>query len=113
MAYSRYQDRVIIENNNELYDNLFDERGVEFIKQYTTPSFKYPTPAEFSELEIAARTWKVGDRFWKIAEKEYGDPRLWWIIAWFNKRPTEAHLSLGDLVIIPKPIDRVLRLLGL
>lgn len=113
MAYSRYEDRDITNNKLELYRHLFDERGMNFIRQYTTPDFKYPTPFEFSQLDIKYVVWKVGDRYWKIAEREYGNPELWWVIAWFNKKPTEAHLTLGEKVLVPKPLDRVFRLLGL
>ena len=112
MAFSRYEERVTFRNGGSLYRELFDERGVNFIRQYSTPEFQYPTPEEFSQLDIIYRAWRVGDRYWKIAEKHYGRPELWWVIAWFNKKPTEAELEIGDQLLIPKPLERVLRMLG-
>ena len=39
--------------------------------------------------------WKLGDRFYKLADQYYGDPTLWWIIAWYNRMPTESHAEGG------------------
>lgn len=113
MAFSRYQERFIFNNQNELYKNLFDERGVNFIRQYTSPDFDYPSLSEFSALEIDYRAWRIGDRYWKLAQLEYGNPEYWWVIAWFNKRPTEAHIPIGTQILIPKPLETIIALLGL
>jgi len=113
MAFSRYEERSVFRNSRQLYRELFDERGVNFIRHYVTPEFRYPTPEEFTELDITYRSWRVGDRFWKIAEKNYGRPELWWVIAWFNKKPTEANVQIGEQILIPKPIERTLSMLGL
>ena len=55
---------------------------------------------------------RQGDRLDNLAYEFYGDPRYWWVIAWFNKKPTESHCSLGDIIRIPKPIGQVLTSLG-
>ena len=44
-----------------------------------------------------------------MAAKHYGDPKLWWVVAWYNKRPTDAHYNIGDKVFIPKPLEKILR----
>ena len=56
--------------------------------------------------------WKTGDRYYTIANKFYGDSRLWWAIAWFNQKPTEGHINQGDLLYIPKPIGKLLTYLN-
>jgi len=33
---------------------------------------------------------------------------LWWVIAWFNKTPTEFHLKPGVALAIPKPLETIL-----
>ena len=54
--------------------------------------------------------WKLGDKYWKIANEFYNDPSLWWVIAWFNRRPTEAHNKSGDLIFVPVPVEELLSL---
>ncbi len=36
-------------------------------------------------------------------------PRFWWVIAQFNQRPTEANCQVGDMIMIPMPLEAVLR----
>lgn len=108
MTISRYDKRQQITNNSELYEQLFRERSVKYIKQFTTGKLRYPTDTEIFKLNIKKYRWKLGDRLYKYAYDHYGDVRLWWVIAWFNKKPTEAHFNIGDIVLVPEPLDRVL-----
>ena len=64
------------------------------------------------EVAFVRHIWKSGDRFFKLASRHYGDPELWWVIAWFNKIPTESHAKKGQVILIPKPIAKVLTYLG-
>ena len=64
------------------------------------------------ELELVGHTWSLGDRFYKLAYKYYGDSTLWWVIAWYNQTPTEAQVEIGDTLQIPLPLDKILRMLG-
>ena len=43
-----------------------------------------------------------------LAAEHYGNPKYWWVIAWYNQRPTENMLNLGNTIIIPKPLEVVL-----
>jgi nucleoid-associated protein YgaU len=98
---SRYNNRRKAINREESYDQLFEDRGVKEIEQYSTPTLKFPSDDEVAKIKYLNYTWKQGDRFWKLASLQYGDPSLWWIIAQFNKKPTEAHLNPGDVIKIP------------
>lgn len=90
-----------------------DKRDVDYIQQYNTPKFVYPTAEEMSTLNVIRDVWKMGDRYWKLAYKYYnGRSDLWWVIAWFNKRPTEGGLKTGDVILIPTPLDRILEIYG-
>jgi len=62
-------------------------------------------------LQKVGHIWTLGDRYYKLAHQHYGESQYWWVIAWFNKKPTEAHLSLGDVVYVPLPLSRILNLL--
>lgn len=110
---SRYNSRSIFRNQNLKYENIFKERNVKYLRQYDTPSLVYPTPEQISSLNIITEAWKAGDRYWKYAYRYYnGRSDLWWVIAWFNQKPTEGELEIGDSILIPTPIDRVLEIYG-
>tara|TARA_R100000234_G_C5003645_1_gene181525 strand:+ start:4454 stop:4792 length:339 start_codon:yes stop_codon:yes gene_type:complete len=108
---SRYTNEVPIINNSSFYEEFFKERGVKYIKQFKTGRLKHPTVEEMASLERVRHVWTVGDRYYKLAHKYYGDPTLWWVIAWFNLKPTEGHCRAGDIIRIPLPLDRVLEML--
>ena len=46
-------------------------------------------------------TWKHGDKLYKLAAKEYGDFRLWWVIALVNKISCDVDLKYGQVILIP------------
>ena len=90
---------------------MAEERDVKYFRQYESPNFRYPTVSEMKELTIQKHVWKAGDKYYKLAHEHYGESSLWWVIAWFNKAPTESHVKIGSVVSIPKPIQRVLKYL--
>ena len=92
-----------------IYKSLIDRREVLFINHYITPNLKHPTEDQIDELIVESHVWTRGDKFFKLAFDYYSDSELWWVIAWFNKTPTEAHLQVGDVVHIPLPLDTILR----
>jgi nucleoid-associated protein YgaU len=68
--------------------------------------------AEHLNLISQQHIWSSGDRFYKLAHSAYGDSKYWWVIAWYNKTPTEAHVQIGDILYIPLPLERILSLYG-
>jgi len=109
---SRYDNRLPKTLTNEKYREAFEKRGVSFIDIYPTPILNFPTPEQISTLVIERHIWTDGDRLWKLAAKFYNNPKLWWVLAWMNKKPTEAHFSIGEIVYIPTPLEKVLEYLG-
>lgn len=105
---NRYDNRRLIKNDMEQYDNLFEDRGVNYITQYTTGQLKYPTVNQIRTLKRVQHIWTTGDRYFKIASQFYGDPRYWWVIAHYNKKPTESSLTPGEIIYIPMPLERIL-----
>jgi hypothetical protein len=81
------------------------------ITQYDTAVFRYPTTEEIAELQIVEVIWASNSRLYKMANQYYNDPALWWVIAMFNQKPTEAHFKLGEIVYIPLPLEKVLRIM--
>ena len=108
---SRYDDSPVYDNKSELYEDFFEERSVNFIRQYRSGTLSHPSVLERSNLHKARHMWRLGDRLYKLAHRYYGDSRLWWVIAWYNKKPTDSHFRLGDTVYIPMPLDKVLMVL--
>jgi len=106
--YNRYINRAIRANKEEIYEELLEDRGIKKLNQYLTPSFAELTEVRRLSLDEGEHVWKTGDRLWKLAGTHYGDPTLWWLIAWYNEKPTDAHYELGDIVYIPFPLGRVL-----
>ena len=108
---SRYLNRKVTRNDNKLYKKFLEDRNVKYIRQFRSPILAYPTAREMGQLQKAGHIWTIGDRFYKLAHKHYGESQYWWVIAWFNKTPTEAHVSLGDVVYVPLPLHTILNLL--
>ena len=105
---SRYDNRLAAVNDVEMYKSLFKKRGVKFIKQFRTPRISFPSDSQMAQLKDIDYTWKMGGRFFKLANKFYGDSTLWWIIAWYNQKPTESHVATGEVIMIPQPLDAIL-----
>jgi nucleoid-associated protein YgaU len=90
-----------------------DDDRPEKIIHYTTPFLPTLSKEIISEFTHVRHTWSQGDKFYKLAHKHYGDAQSWWIIALYNSRPTEAHVRVGDTILIPQPVGRVLARYGL
>ncbi len=109
---ARYDDRELVVNDLKMYKSIMVRRGAKNITMFATPELLHPTLKEIEGLNLEAHRWTVGDRFYKLADRYYDDSRLWWVIAQFNKTPTEAHVKLGDLLYIPLPLERIMRAYG-
>ena len=109
---SRYFGRTKFFNQKEMYQDTLDERGVQGIMQYTTPQLLHITKEQIPSLTVINHVWKTGDRYFKLAHDHYGDSTKWWVIAWYNRKPTESHLTYGEIIYIPHPLDQVLNYLG-
>lgn len=112
MTLSRYNKRKTKRNEEDMYRKHFEDRDVEYINHYTSPEFIKNSDYKLSELGIIYHTWRLGDRSYKLAEKHYGDPSLWWVICQFNQKPTENLFKEGDTVLIPLELEKVLGFLG-
>tara|TARA_R110000751_G_scaffold151992_1_gene256972 strand:- start:125 stop:469 length:345 start_codon:yes stop_codon:yes gene_type:complete len=109
---TRYDKRLILSNDDELYKKFIENRNLKSIRQYGTGMLKYPTIAEMKKMTRIRHIWKAGDRYYKLSIEHYGSARYWWMIALFNQRPTEADVSVGDLIYVPMPLEAMLRVLN-
>ena len=104
---NRHENREVFYNDLSLYAKKAKKRGQNAFVHYSTPEFYELTEEDKRTLSVVPHIWTEGDRYYKLSYEHYGDPKLWWIIAWYNHAPTEAHLKLGDKVMIPHPIEEV------
>jgi len=109
----RFTRRFVFINDKEEYDDVFYRKDVTQISQYSTPNMTRITAAQRRNITEVSHVWKTGDRYYKLAYKHYGQSQYWWVIAWFNKKPTEQHVKLGDTIKVPLPLQSVLTSYGL
>ena len=109
---NRYARRGKRTNRQKLYEEVLENRNVKQIVQYTTPKFPTITPSMRSQLVRRKYVWKLGDSYQRLAEAFYGDPQLWWVLAWYNGKPTDALVRIGDTIRVPQPLDTVLEFFG-
>jgi hypothetical protein len=109
---NRYSTRTRAINDVYQDDELFENRGVKKIEQYTTPTFKNPTQADLDRVEYTFHYWSNGQRFFKLAQKYYNDHRYWYIIARFNNKANESQMEEGEQIKIPTNLQVAMEVLG-
>ncbi len=91
------QEKII--NDGEVYDFLFQPRGIPYAIQYKTKVFSRNIKSV--NIRVYRHTWKQGDKLYKLAAKYYDSFKDWWVIAIANKIASEADLKYGDQIVIP------------
>lgn len=108
---SRYDDRVIYENTEEAHEELRESRGLKKIVHYNTATLGTISSDKYENISVISHTWSVGDRFYKLSYQYYGSTKYWWVIAQFNATPTESHVTIGQTIRIPTPLEEVIEAL--
>ena len=102
--------RGIVKNATEGYADILKKRGLTSITQYT--KMKIPSLSVFDRQSLnkdsVRHIFATGDKLFKLSYDYYGDTRFWWVIAWFNKKPTDFHCKIGDTIWIPFPLKEAL-----
>ena len=97
----RYEFRPEIENESKFYSNKLKSLGVKRLVHFETPRFTKITDEQRQSIDVKTIYWKINTKFYKLAHDHYGDAKLWWIIAFFNNKPTDSHAKIGDIIFIP------------
>ena len=105
---NRYTNTRLFNNTNVLFADEFEDRGVKYIRQYTTTPYKELTEDQKGSLVAKKVEWQNADRLDKIAAREYNNSEYWWIIARYNGKPTDAHFRPGDELLVPHPLTLIL-----
>ena len=112
MPKVRHTNRRSFRNTDEIYKETLRKRGLRTIVQHETVEMRHPTAKQDRLLTKIEHVWAHGDKLWKLAQRHYGDASFWWVIAWYNLKPTDAHYSIGDRVLVPKPLKKILKFYG-
>jgi len=104
---ARYNKSRLINNTGP----LAEKKNKLNIRHHGVQFLYHPTASERANILSVSYIWKKRDRLYNIAHAFYGDPKLWWVIAWYNGRPTEADFYPGDVIEIPDNIEDVLNIL--
>lgn len=109
----RYKNQSIFTNEEQQYKNyLKKSRGLDRIKQFSTPKMFYPSDVQSRDFRTVKVIWSEGDHYFKLAEQYYENPEMWWVIAFYNQKPTEFHVKAGDVIYIPVPLEAILYSIG-
>ena len=103
--------RTTFFNNSKEYAEIMRKKKLKLLRQFTTPTMTHLEDEDFSSLTLIPHIWTIGDRFYKLAYQYYNEPQYWWVIAWINKTPTEAHVKVGDTIYISMSLEQTLSLL--
>lgn len=85
--------------NSDLYFEVLEKKGVKSIIIRKTNTFKELQGKSFDVT--TEHLWVKGDSLHKLSRKYYGEFQYWWVIGLLNSKPTDAHFSIGDDVLIP------------
>lgn len=110
---SRYNKAKIFKNDEDFYSSIIENRDINSIVQMETVILHHPDLQQRRVISTNTHIWKYGDRLYKLANQYYGDPELWWIIAWYNAYPTEVNIPIGAKLYIPLSLEQIVQVLGL
>jgi len=97
---------------NARYNKILTKRKVEAIKIMETQTIDSVANIDFDTITESEVLWAQGTKMWRLAADHYGDGTLYWVIALYNEKPTDAHWEIGDIVYIPHPYEYVVERLG-
>ena len=109
MAFSRYHNTPIFLNDDEHYKNVFfRNRDINETFQYDLSILSYPSAEAITSFTNISRIWTATDTLYNVSTEFYGSPDYWWVVAFYNKKASEAEFEVGDLYFIPLPLEDIL-----
>lgn len=103
------QNTNIIENSEDVYKEFLKKTGFPKVDHLGLVIFGDPLSRSFTDdMTFSRHTFAYGDSLSKISFKHYGDTRYWWVIAWMNAKPLDAFCKIGDVLLVPKPLEEAL-----
>lgn len=109
--YNRYKKTPKIVNGSLLYSDIFNEKKVDFINQYSTYDFNNLKFLEESNLEYVIHIMQSFDKLYMLSQKYYNSPEYGWLILYTNRLGSEFQISVGQALNIYLPLQGLLGLL--
>ena len=94
--YPNNNDAIL---TDDTHFSLLERRGRKFLKFKRTKRFD-----KLSDLELEVlgeHVWAKNDKLFRLSLKYYGTIEYWWVLGSINKKPTDAHYEIGDILFIP------------
>jgi hypothetical protein len=108
---NRYRNSTVVINQSSNYKDLFDDKNISSIKQYTTYDFNKLRDIDKYNISYIFHRVQPFERIENIAYKYYGDVQYWWVVCYTNRIANPMKISLGQSLKIYYPIDSILGLL--
>jgi|TARA_R110002074_G_scaffold386006_1_gene567556 hypothetical protein len=108
----RYNKRSVLNSRKPIDERSVRKRNTNSLTYFSLDSLRHPTQEDYDRIGSRAVIWDETTRLSKLASKHLGNFEYWWVIAWWNKKPTDAHYKVGDVVYIPNNLTMALEALG-
>lgn len=108
----RYNKRSILSNTRPIDRKRVTRRNTNSLTYFSADSLKHPTQEDYNRIGSKPVIWNETTRLSSLAQQYLGNFEYWWVIAWWNKKPTDAHFKAGDVVYIPNNLTMALEALG-
>ena len=95
----KYKNRKNAALNVPLYDKILDKKKRKFLT--ITRTITFDSLKDVNLPVITTHIWITGDTLYKLSYKYYDTYDFWWVIALVNNKPSDAHYTFGDEVLIP------------
>ena len=114
MPYSRYDNRSIITltSDNEIYRRKILARNAKRVYVHSTAVYNFDDTDKDINFSFEEIYWSNGDKLHKLSYKYYNSIEYWWVIAFFNQKPTDSDYQIGDLVVVPTPLEEAMEFMG-
>ena len=101
----RFSNRSRFLLNKNFYRKTLKKKDRASLVYYGSVTVPEITTSLIRLLTLDNHVWSVGDNYYKLAEQKYGDKDYWWVIAWYNNKPSDTLLMVGDVITIPYPVE--------
>tara|TARA_B100000989_G_C19469172_1_gene439842 strand:+ start:755 stop:1108 length:354 start_codon:yes stop_codon:yes gene_type:complete len=92
--------KIVTSDRTNAFEFL-EKIGADLVNHYDLIQFGDVSEVFLQSISKIRHVYTSSDKLSKLAHRYYGDPRLWWVIAWFNQKPTDFHCKIGDIIEVP------------